>query len=147
MAVTASKNDTAGAALDATTAAIQTIVNASTGLATLQAAQQALVAAQTAQLEHYLANGRISASAALTALSLSATNLPTTQNANAKYGAWGSNIGARITTLTSAAAGGQPYTNSAAIAAQQLAEAQKELLRSLIETAQTSAATILSTLS
>jgi hypothetical protein len=147
MAVTANKFDTAGAVLDSTITALAANVTAAAGTSTLAAAQLALSQAQTAAVLHYQSIGRISASSALTALSLSAANLPNTVNGNARYGAQGSNLANRITTLTTAIAGAQPYAFSAIDAAQRLQAANEELLLELIAIGKTTAATVLSTLS
>lgn len=148
MAVTANKFDTAGALLDARITALTANVAASVGTSTAAENARELASAQAAATLHYMRIGRISAVGALTALGLSATNLPTSNpNAAAKWGPQGSNLANRITTLTTAAAGGQPYAASAQDAAQKLQQAKEELLLELIGAGITTHALVLSTLS
>jgi hypothetical protein len=78
---------------------------------------------------------------------LLASDLPSTTAGNAQYGAQGSNLSARITALTTAAAGSGQYTASAAMAAQALKDAQTELLFELVKAGVTTPATILANLS
>jgi hypothetical protein len=78
---------------------------------------------------------------------LTVSDLPNTVAGNAIFGAQGSNLSARLTALTTAAAGGGQYTASQAMAGQQLHDAQTELLFELFKLGVTTPALVLANLS
>ena len=140
MAITARSNDTAGKAIDAAIVSLTAAIAAAGDVQSKAALTTALAVTQLTAVEHYLANGTIHAGNALASLSFTAANLPN----NPKYGAQGSNISARITALTTAAATAGPSQNDAR---QSLLAAQAELFRELINTGATTPALVLSSLS